>query len=333
MAARMINIGFLGAGHFATTMAEVVHRTDGVQLYAVASTDSARAESLKPQYVFDSYEQLISCEAVDLVYVLLSNHLHFPWVIAALAQGKHVLCEKPLGLSAEEAALMFDAADAAGKLLFEAYWHLWHPSFNLAKNLVGSGAIGEIVGINSGFTHQMNFDSNFRSKAEYGGGMLLDLGCYPISAATWMLDLQVVTNPLILELELNENNVDMHIKCAAQCGTASLTITASANRAHQRWFDVYGTSGHISLENSAFSAAPEPAEGTRLVCVTDGEVEEWNLPRADPRSHMLQEIAEAIESQRQSEVPVWSFEPSSKLSILTAHAISVIQKSAESKEL
>lgn len=325
----MINIGFLGAGNFASTMADVVHRTEGVCLYGVASTDTSRANSLKPQVVFESYEELITCEDVDLVYVLLSNHLHFPWVMAALAHGKHVLCEKPLGLTAEEAAIMFDAAEAAGLILIEAYWHLWHPSFALAKSLMATGSIGEVVGIDAGFTHEMNFDDNFRAHADFGGGMLLDLGCYPISAATWLLDLPVLTNPLILEQEFNQHGVDMNVKCSARCGDVAVTITASAQRPHRRWIEIFGTSGRISFVDSAFSSAPEPDDGTRLICEVDGQSQEWQLPRSDPRSLMISEVANAIHSHRNGFEPSWSYLPDSKLSILTAHAISVMQQSLQ----
>lgn len=323
----VINVGFLGAGDFANTMADVIRRADNVNLFAVASRDKERAAALNPEHVFVNYQDVLTSPDVDLVYVVLSNDLHFPWVMAALAHGKNVLCEKPLGLDAEEAALMFDAANAAGLLLVEAYWHLWHPRFALAKSLIASGAIGEVISINSGFTHMSDFETNYRSIEARGGGMLLDLACYPISAATYLLDQPVLTRPLILEREPRSGGVEMHIKATADLGTVSLTITASAQREADRWFDVLGTTGSISLTHPAFSSAPEPQDGTVLICTVDEMEQEWLVPASDPRSLMISEVASAVISKRSGVEPHWSFRPDSKLSILTAHAIDVLKKS------
>ena len=326
MVEKMINVGFLGAGQFAKSMAEVIHRTDDVNLFAVASRDSERSAALKPAHVYDNYADLLASPDVDLVYVLLSNDLHFPWVMAALAHGKNVICEKPLGLDAEETALMFDAAEAAGLILVEAYWHLWHPRFALAKSLIAAGTIGEVISINSGFTHATDFGSNFRSNDAQGGGMLLDLSCYPISAATYLLDLPVLSRPLILEREPKSGGVEMHLKATADLGSISLTVTVSAQREADRWFDVLGTTGSISFEHPAFSDAPEPISGTVLTCTVEGVDQEWHVPASDPRSLMVAEIANAITSKRNGAEPQWSFRPDPKLSILTAHAIDVLKK-------
>jgi xylose dehydrogenase (NAD/NADP) len=246
--------------------------------------------------------------------------------MAALAHGKHVICEKPLGLDAEEAALMFDAADAAGLILVEAYWHLWHPRFALAKSLIAAGTIGEVISINSGFTHQSDFATNFRSNESQGGGMLLDLACYPISAATYILDLPVLTRPLILEREPKSEGVELHVKATADLGPVSLTVTASSMREADRWFDVLGTTGSISLEHPAFSSAPEPTSGTVLICTVDDVDQEWHIPASDPRSLMVAEVAIAVTALRDGTEPQWSFRPNAKLSILTAHAIDVLKK-------
>jgi predicted dehydrogenase len=191
--------------------------------------------------------------------------------------------------------------------------------------LIAAGTIGEVISINSGFTHMDDFTANFRSNESQGGGMLLDLGCYPISAATYLLDLPVLTSPLVLERESEVGGVEMHLKAAAALGDVSLTVTVSSKREASCWFDVLGSSGSLSLAVPAFSSAPESIAGTELFCNVDGEIQEWHVPASDPRSLMLSETAGAVLAKRNGTDPEWSFNPSAKISILTAHAIDILR--------
>ena len=134
--------GFVGAGMVAReALAPAVHAADGAVLHAVAARDPDRAAALGPARVHATYDALLADDEVDAVYVSLSNEAHLPWTLAALAAGKSVLCEKPLGLSAAEVDEM---ARAAGDLLVvEASWYRWHPRVRLAQaRLPRSGRCG-----------------------------------------------------------------------------------------------------------------------------------------------------------------------------------------------
>jgi len=118
-----VNWGFLGAGFVASRgLAPAVHASRGAHLYAVASRDEQRSTSLEPERVHATYDSLLADERVDAVYISLSNSQHREWVTKSLDAGKHVLCEKPLGLNAQETEEMFATASRSGRLLVEAVW-------------------------------------------------------------------------------------------------------------------------------------------------------------------------------------------------------------------
>ena len=178
-----VNWGFLGAGFVASRgLAPAVHASRGAHLYAVASRDEQRSATLEPERVHASYDDLLADEKVDAVYISLSNSQHIEWVTKSLEAGKHVLCEKPLGLNAIETAAMFDTAASNGRLLIEAVWGRWHPRFARMVDLVSSGKIGDIEHIETAFTFTSEMTDNYRLSPSMGGGALLDVGCYQAHA-------------------------------------------------------------------------------------------------------------------------------------------------------
>jgi predicted dehydrogenase len=151
-------------------------------LYAVASRDEQRSATLEPERVHASYVDLLADERVDAVYISLSNSQHLEWVTKSLEAGKHVLCEKPLGLNAKETEAMFATASRSGRLLVEAVWGRWHPRFSRMVEVVSSGAIGNIEHIETAFTFTSEMTDNYRLNPLMGGGALLDVGCYQAHA-------------------------------------------------------------------------------------------------------------------------------------------------------
>jgi predicted dehydrogenase len=165
-------------------MAPAVHLSTGAQLQGVASRDPERSQALEPLVVFESYEQLIESPDIDAVYISLTNSQHVHWVIEALRAGKHVLCEKPLAMSADEVELMHRVAFEAGRSVVEAVWVRWHPRHRRFIELVRSGELGERVHLRSAFKFTSDMTDNYRLRPEMGGGALLDVGCYQVH--TWL---------------------------------------------------------------------------------------------------------------------------------------------------
>lgn len=159
-------------------------------ILAIASRDPAKAAAaaaeLDIERHYGSYESLLADPDVEAVYVPLPNHLHAEWTVKAAEAGKHVLCEKPLALTAAEATTMVDACERAGVSLMEAFMYRLHPQWVRARELVESGRIGELCAIEASFAYHNTDPANIRNIAEMGGGALMDIGCYPVNVARMM---------------------------------------------------------------------------------------------------------------------------------------------------
>ena len=144
---------------------------------------SSREEGARPlsakhgvDRCYSSYQQLLEDPGIDGVYIGLPNHLHKEWTLKALAHGKHVLCDKPLGMDLAEAREMEAAARAAGRVLMEGFMYRFHPQHALVKELIRKGAIGRVFLFEAHFHYFMDDLNNIRLKRETGGGGLYDAG-------------------------------------------------------------------------------------------------------------------------------------------------------------
>ncbi len=165
---------------------------------AIASRSTAlavsTAEALGIEKVYDSYEALLADPDIDAVYIPLPNQLHVPWAIKAMEAGKHVLCEKPIGLTSDEGKQLQEAARQYPKLkVMEAFMYRFHPQWQHAKKLVKEGAIGEMQTIQSFFSYYNVDAANIRNQPEAGGGGLMDIGCYCISLSRFLFDAEPET--------------------------------------------------------------------------------------------------------------------------------------------
>ena len=183
--------GVLSTAHIGTEQViPAIQQGRNCEVVAIASRDVARgrkaADRLAIPSAYASYEELLADQDIDAVYNPLPNHLHRDWTIAAARAGKHVLCEKPLALNADEAQEMVDSCADAGVKLMEAFMYRLHPSWVKVRELVASGAIGELLSIQTRFAYFNNDPSNIRNKTETGGGALMDIGCYAINLSRMM---------------------------------------------------------------------------------------------------------------------------------------------------
>jgi predicted dehydrogenase len=180
----MIRIGILGAARIAPRgIVTPANELLGTEVTAVASRDLDRARTFASQHsiplALGSYGDLIARDDIDLVYVPLPPSAHLTWCTAALANGKHVLVEKPFASNAQDAAQMVAAARASGKLLFEGFHYRFHPLFERALEALRAGAIGRIQHIEATFYAALpDTPGELRYIEELGGGALMDLGCY-----------------------------------------------------------------------------------------------------------------------------------------------------------
>lgn len=164
---------------------------ENCELYAIAGRSLEKAKSFQMEFGFEkaygSYEALLTDPEVEAVYIPLPNHLHEEWAIEAMQAKKHVLCEKPLAPSAAQAENMFRVAEENGVVLMEAFAYLHSPFVSALKEEIDTGAIGDVIYVESAFVTGARGDSDIRMRKETFGGALYDLGCYNTSLALWMI--------------------------------------------------------------------------------------------------------------------------------------------------
>jgi predicted dehydrogenase len=197
---------------------------------------------------YGSYEALLSDENIDAVYIPLPNHLHVPWAIKALEANKHVLCEKPIGLSTDEAKQLQQAAAQKPHLkVMEAFMYRFHPQWQQAKKLVQDGAIGILKTIHSFFSYYNNDANNIRNQEGIGGGGLMDIGCYGISLARFIFDEEPVSVTGSMEFDpvLKTDRMASGILNFSN-GTAS--FTCSTQLFYYQRVHIFGTTGRIEIE-------------------------------------------------------------------------------------
>jgi predicted dehydrogenase len=185
---RSIKFGLIGAGRIARNqIAPAIHAAQRATLHATASRELARAESTKPNRTYDSYDALLHDPEIEAVYVATHNGLHKELSIAAMRAGKHVICEKPLAMNARDCEEMLRVSESTGMLLAEAFMYRHHPQIARTQDLVRSGAIGNLMTVEASFRFPLTNIDDVRMMAEWGGGSLLDVGCYCVSASRLFL--------------------------------------------------------------------------------------------------------------------------------------------------
>ncbi len=183
--------GVLGAAQIAVRkVIPGMQKGEWSEIAAIASRDRRKAEaaasSLGIPKAYGSYEELLRDPEIEAVYNPLPNHLHVPWTVKAAEAGKHVLCEKPLSLNADEARTLLAVRDRTGVKIGEAFMVRTHPQWLRTREIIAAGEIGTLRSI-AGFFSYFNRDpSNIRNVAEWGGGGLMDIGCYPITTSRFV---------------------------------------------------------------------------------------------------------------------------------------------------
>ncbi len=219
---------------------------------AIASRDEdkarATAERLGIPTAHGSYDALLEDPSVDAVYNPLPNHLHVPWSIKALEAGKHVLCEKPIGIDAADAARLVTAAAAHDDLVvMEAFMYRFHPQWQLVKDTVTAGDIGEVRYISHEFSYFNEDPDNIRHQPAWGGGALLDIGCYPISQARFVLGAEPQRVCATTDID-PRFGTDRLTAAILDFGTATSVFTvATQAHGHQRC-QIVGTTGRIEVD-------------------------------------------------------------------------------------
>lgn len=202
-----------------------------------------------------TYDELVSTPGIDLIYVSLPNHLHEEWTIRALEQGKHVICEKPLALSAASSRRMLDVADTCKRLLYENLMYLQHPQHAAVKSLITAGRIGKVLSLHCEFTFPGPASDNFRLDAASGGGAFHDLNRYPLSAALYFLKGKQHEIQRCRTVEREGLNRAMAAETITEAGEHFI-FDIAFHRHYRCFYLITGEQGSVRVER-AFTTPPD----------------------------------------------------------------------------
>jgi predicted dehydrogenase len=257
---KKVRWGVLGAARIAVRkVIPAMQRGRWSTVTAIASRDARGAEdaaaALGIASAYGSYDALLADPEVDGVYIPLPNHLHVPWTIRAAEAGKHVLCEKPIALNAAEAASLLDVRDRTGVLIQEAFMVRTAPQWLRAQAAVRDGRLGDLRAM-SGFFSYFNEDpANVRHVAEYGGGALLDIGCYLVNTARMIFDREPGRVAAFIERD-PRFGVDRLCSMMLDFGTAHAIGTCATQLAPYQRIQILGTQGRLEVD-IPFNAPPD----------------------------------------------------------------------------
>jgi predicted dehydrogenase len=289
--ARPVRFGLVGAGRIARNrIAPGIHAAAHATLYATASRELARAEALRPERAYDSYDLLLRDPHVDAVYIATHNGLHKELSIAALRAGKHVICEKPLAINARDCEEMLRVAESSGRLLAEAFMYRHHPQIPRARELVRSGAIGDVMAVEASFRFPLSNPGDVRMNAAWGGGALLDVGCYCVSASRLFLGDSPV-GAKAFGVYHPVKNVDVSVQGVLDYGSGRAAIISCGfdSGVHQKVV-VCGSAGTIELSQPFKSWSGRPSVTIR----TAGREETIAFEAADTFMLEVDDLALAI---------------------------------------
>src|SRR5579863_160937 len=239
------------------------------EIAAIASRDGKKAESvarkLRIPKAYWSYEELLADPEIEAIYNPLPNHLHVPWSIKAAEAGKHVLCEKPVALNVAEAKTLLAARDKAGVKIGEAFMVKTHPQWLRVKALIASGVIGELKTIMGVFSYFNDDPKNVRNVLEWGGGGMMDIGCYPIMTSRWIFGEEPTRVVGLIDRD-PVSKVDRVASAMMDFPSGQSVFTCGTQLAHYQRMHFMGTKGRIEIR-IPFNAPPDqPCE----IFVDDG---------------------------------------------------------------
>ncbi len=270
---RKIRWGVLGVARIATEkVIPAMQRGEWSEVTAIASRDIDKARAAAARLglakAFGSYEELLADEDIDAIYNPLPNHLHVPWSIKAAERGKHVLCEKPIALSADEARQLLAVRDRTGVKMQEAFMVRTHPQWIAVRDIVTSGRIGDVKSMLGVFSYTNRDPANIRNQTAAGGGALMDIGCYLVYTSRFIFGRE----PLRVTGAVERDPVmgtDRLTSVLLDYGSGHATGSCSTQMVFAQRMQIYGTLGRIELP-IPFNAPPD--RPTRIIIDTGADL-------------------------------------------------------------
>lgn len=295
--AQVVRWGILGTARIARIeVIPAIQQSRNGAVAAIASRDAVRAAVVAQVYgiprIYGSYAELLDDPAVDAVYIALPNHLHAEWTMRALQAGKHVLCEKPLAMHAEQSRAMVAVAREHGRHLMEAFMYRFHPRMQQIAGLVQQGALGHLLIARIAFTLRSLPPEDFRLDPAMGGGALLDVGGYGVNLARWLFGSE--PESVYAYAVYGETGIDLTTVGVLRFpGGRIATLEASFATAHQQAVSLIGTSGTIELPHDTFAPGGDAVQ-YMWRGATERVGEQVMVPAANQYQLMAEHFADAV---------------------------------------
>ena len=300
--------GVLGAASIATRkVIPGMQKGEWSEIAAIASRDLRKAEEAAGKLgiakAYGSYEELLADGEIEAIYNPLPNHLHVPWSIKAAEAGKHVLCEKPVSLSVAEAKTLLAARERCGVKIGEAFMVKTHPQWLRTRELIRKGVIGELRAIVGAFSYFNRDPQNVRNNPEWGGGAMMDIGCYPITTSRFIFGEEPVRVAGLIERD-PDFKTDRLASAMLEFPSGQAVFTCSTQLVAYQRMQFLGTKGRIEME-IPFNAPPD--RGCRIFIddgrdVFGGGIRIETIPVCDQYTVQGDAFSRAI--REGSEVPV-----------------------------
>jgi predicted dehydrogenase len=257
---RKVKWGVLGVASIAVRkVIPAMHVGEWSEVSAIASRDLSKAQqaaqTLAIPKAYGSYEALLADPEIEAIYNPLPNHLHVPWSIKAAEAGKHVLCEKPVSLSVAEAKTLLAARDRAGVKIGEAFMVKTHPQWLRTRDLIRSARIGELRAIVGVFSYFNRDAANVRNVPEWGGGGMMDIGCYPITTSRFVFGEEPKRVAGLIERD-PEFKTDRLASAILDFPSGQAVFACSTQMVAYQRMQFLGTKGRIEIE-IPFNAPPD----------------------------------------------------------------------------
>jgi predicted dehydrogenase len=260
----VFRFGVLGASHFALTkMIPAMQAARDVEVAALASRDGAKArEAARAAGIatsYGSYEELLGDPTIDAIYNPLPNHLHVPWAERAAAAGKHVLVEKPIALDAAEAHRLLAARDGGRVLICEAAMVRVHPRWRGLRELLRAGRIGALRAFVGTFGYRLGARDNVRYDAAMGGGVLYDVGFYPITMSRYCFEAEPIAGAAVSDRD-PATGVDRLSSAVLRFPEGQAIFTTGMELVPVQRAQLIGTAGHVELVDPWNPPSDRPTE-------------------------------------------------------------------------
>ena len=321
-----MKFGVLGvSGHFLKRIVLPLIESETTEIYGLASRNIEHALETANKYnipkYYGSYEELLEDDDISAVFIPLPNHMHKEWIFKSLDAGKHVLCEKPLTLNADETKEVIKYAAGKNLKVMEAFMVRFHPKWRKAKSLIDNGYIGQVTHIHTVFSYNNQDPANIRNIKEIGGGALLDIGCYAINTARFILG-RAPFRAISIITEHPDFGTDMTTSAILDFGDVRTLFTVSTAVFPQQEVKVFGTEGTVTVTIPFNDISEIPGK----ILFENGETAKGiEIPPANHYRLMFEEFADSIRNSTDVFIPLSD-------SLENMKVIDAVFKSAETGE-